>query len=91
MQLTAAGPGQQEGALVIELSDTGQAMTMFKAEFSLYMGGGECGQTGRGTVCGGEGMSFVYGALPAQAFGETGAGAGLRVAARGWGGRGGVL
>ena len=69
------------GSFVMDVIDQSTVMSPFQMDAEVMISGGVCGQDGVSTQCGGEGISFVYGDLPSWggAFGEKGAGSGLRV------------
>lgn len=72
----------QEGALVLKATDP-WPWRQFDLRFKVYVGDGQrfCtyDEAHGGRVCGGEGFSVSYGALPTTQLGQLGAGAGLRV------------
>ena len=68
------------GALVLTPDDRVRPWGSWHARFSFSASGGVCGGTHQSEHCSSdEGLSFSFGDLPFVAFGEEGAGSGLRV------------
>lgn len=86
LELTSA-MHHEHGALLITATDTTRTdpwpWARFELRVKVYIGDGEwfCtyDEAKGGRVCGGEGFSFSYGALPTASLGQLGAGSGLRV------------
>ena len=65
------------GSFVLDVLDSEHVVRQFDASFLVRMWDGMCGQDGVGGQCGGEGMSFCFGALPPYAMDEEGVDDGL--------------
>ena len=81
LRLTSDVPGQR-GACILAGGPTHGADTTISASFDLRIGGW-CDEDGVASEsCGAAGLSFVFGELAAEVFGEGGAGDGLRLSFR---------
>ena len=59
VRLTEAAVSQM-GSFILQPHDSIEAIRSFRAEFSLQIWGGRCGQDGTAGTCGAAGSSFVF-------------------------------